>query len=247
MTALTYFPQTFKHDGIFRAQNLSQLLTVSLQLGIPAVTKTRIALEKLEAIASLLGSGMPKTRRHERVREISVSLAKTESIGLTHLPHLAHTDGCYINEPPSYFMLGVKKADTGGGGVSQFWDTTEILTQLNSDELKMLREETIQFTRQGDNGPAESWAGPLLSNSNSRGWKMRWRYDQQVKPIPVGHRIQEMHSLINKIKNIIQNMQPIEYAAQAGDLILVPNERWLHGRTGLTVGSDRMLLRCWIE
>jgi hypothetical protein len=38
----------------------------------------------------------------------------------------------------------------------------------------------------------------------------------------------------------------VAYAARPGDTLLVPNTVMLHGRTGLSPGSRRTVLRAWL-
>jgi alpha-ketoglutarate-dependent taurine dioxygenase len=188
-------------------------------------------------------------RQFEQASEVRTlrydpSIPDSTAMSLNALP--LHTDGSFLMRPPTRFVLSFSAADPGGGGVSIFMPITRILAALPDWALTALLTADYLFVRSYDGDLTDSYVGPVLYREDSV-LRIRWRSDDLWRPKVVQPRGTEAEAAIEWLHDFLYDCEPFGYAAQAGETLLVPNTVMLHGRTSLSPGSSREVLRAWVD
>ena len=156
-----------------------------------------------------------------------------------------HTDGAFLARPPTRFLLSFSAKDPGGGGVSTFMPITRILAAAPHPVLEALATADFLFPRTYDGDLTDSYAGPVLYRSGSD-LRIRWRSDHIYRPKVVDARGTDAESAVDWLHDFLSASEPLTFAAETGDTVLVPNTVMLHGRTRLSPNSAREVLRAWV-
>jgi hypothetical protein len=213
----------------------------------PIVLNQPMVAKNLEKLALLFGGGIQETRTFGHVREIRNDPNNTLSIAESLARHEQHTDATFQEVTPPRFMLYFERTDPAGGGVSQFLPSSEILAHLDPDLVIALALGKVSYAREDHRGFTDHWTGPLLAHDDQGRWTFRWRYDERVRPVVVEDSHGRLEEAIEAVKALSDTLPKLEYAAVPGDLVVVPNRTWLHGRTQLSPNSDRLVLRAWVN
>jgi hypothetical protein len=156
-----------------------------------------------------------------------------------------HTDGAFLTHPPTRFMLSFSCADSRGGGVSTFMPISHILAAAPDWALEALFTADYRFVRTYDGDLTDSHVGPVLYQVDGAP-RIRWRSDDIWRPPVVDAHGTKAEEAVNWLHDYLSQTQPLSYAAETGQTLLVPNTVMLHGRTALSPGSDREVLRAWV-
>lgn len=178
-----------------------------------------------------------------RIVKYDPSIPDSTAMSLNALP--LHTDGSFLEQPPTRFILSFSAKDPGGGGVSTFMPITHILAAAPDWALIALFTADYLFVRTYDGDLTSSYVGPVLYRSDSS-LRIRWRSDDLWRPKVVDSRGTNAERAVNWLHDFLCNSQPLTYSAETGDTLLVPNTVMLHGRTNLSRNSPREVLRAWV-
>jgi alpha-ketoglutarate-dependent taurine dioxygenase len=165
------------------------------------------------------------------------------ALSLNALPF--HTDGSFLKRPPGRFMLSFSAKDEGGGGVSTFMPVTRVLAAAPEWVLEALFTADYLFVRSYDGDLTVSHVGPVLYREDPV-LRIRWRSDNIWRPKVVEPRGTDAEGAVNWLHDFLCTSQPLTFAAETGDTLLVPNTLMLHGRTSLSRNSSREVLRAWV-
>lgn len=206
--------------------------------------------EEMHQIAMISG-GVKLSQMFDSVREIKIDpTSNGTSVALSNKEHPMHTDGSFIETPPSGFFLYFKQSDTDGGGRSTFLNTVELLSELPAHYFNNLCQTVCRFSRQREYVASTSdyYDSTIIELLHERP-KLRWRYDDQVKPfILKSPNKKQATEAIMWLADHITQKKKIMYAAKSGDLVYVPNDAYLHGRTALSSNtSTRCVWRTWLN
>lgn len=201
--------------------------------------------EDVRRLAIILG-GVKSCRAFDEIRTIKHVPSAVRSTALGLGKHEFHTDGSFIPEPPSRFILSFRTSDPGGGGVSTFVPVSAILAEAPLDVVMALNEAEYRFARDDDGGFTDVFTGPILSRDVLGNVAFRWRCDDHVRPEVVRSNGTAGTEAVQWVQSFLEIIKPVEYAAQTGEAILIPNRLWLHGRTALSPDSPREVYRAWI-
>jgi alpha-ketoglutarate-dependent taurine dioxygenase len=156
-----------------------------------------------------------------------------------------HTDGSFMAVPPEHFMLSVVRDDGGSGGVSLFMPVSEVLAAAPDRVVEALMTADYLFPRTYDGDLTDSYVGPVLTRRDPS-LRIRWRSDDLWRPRVVESRGTDAGGAVDWLHEFLGTAEPYGYVAEVGDTLLVPNTVLLHGRTALSAGSPRELLRAWV-
>lgn len=122
------------------------------------------------------------------------------------------------------------------GGVTLLVDTREILSKLESSEKRIL-ENIMLYEHKVFDDDYES--RPLLCylNGKAKIYYSFWLVNEDDKK----------KEEFRKFKSIIDSNQKIEVRLEVGDVLIVDNQRILHGRSKIEGTKDRHLKRFWIS
>ena len=102
------------------------------------------------------------------------------------------------------------------------------------------------FARDDDRGFADRFVAPILARDDNSRPVFRWRRDAQVKPEVVEGGAWAA-AAVAWVHDFIEQAEFLRFAARAGDVVLIPNFTWLHGRTKLSENSPRTVFWAWLK
>ncbi len=179
-----------------------------------------------------------------RVIEYKPDVHDSTALSLDRLS--AHTDGSFLAEPPPWFLLSCRRADAGGGA-NTFIPVDDVVAAAPLWALEALTGAEFRFLKTYDGDLTESFVGPVLTRrSGDAAWLMRWRADHLYRPEPMRDNGSRAADATKWLHEYVEAADPIVHALSDGHLALIPNGRYLHGRTALTPGSRRCVLRAWV-
>lgn len=158
----------------------------------------------------------------------------------------SHTDGSFLPTPPPRFLLSCQEADPGGGGVSTFTPVDQIVEAAPDWVLDALSTAEFRFLKTYDGDLQESFVAPVLSRRGDGAWLIRWRGDHIYRPEVVDEAGTRAEEATAWLYDHVKDSSPVMHSLDRGQLALIPNGRFLHGRTALTPGSNRCVLRAWV-
>ncbi|HEY6803076.1 MAG TPA: TauD/TfdA family dioxygenase [Pyrinomonadaceae bacterium] len=156
-----------------------------------------------------------------------------------------HTDGSFLAQPPGRFMLSFSAKDQGGGGVSIFMPISRVLAAAPEWVLEALFSADYLFVKTYDGDLSVSHVGPALYREDSA-LRIRWRSDDIWRPKVVDARGTDAQGAVDWLHEFLYTAEPLSFAAETGDTVLVPNTLMLHGRTSMSPNSVREVLRAWV-
>jgi hypothetical protein len=189
--------------------------------------------------------GIRQFERSGDVRTVKYDPSIENSTAMSLNPLPLHTDGSFLEQAPARFMLSFSATDPGGGGISTFMPVSRILAAAPDWALEALFTAEYLFPRTYDGDLTDSYVGPALYRA-ATAVRIRWRSDDIWRPKVVEPRGTNAEGAVDWLHSFLCNSQPLTYAAEAGETLLVPNTVMLHGRTSLSRGSSREVLRAWL-
>jgi alpha-ketoglutarate-dependent taurine dioxygenase len=228
-------------------------------------------VEPAELVACARGSGQailcrfPEPLSVADVRALAVRLSTRSTVAeqvdvrvVRHQPEITdstalslealapHTDGAFLAAPPRLFLLSCSRADDGGGGASTLIPVEAIAEAAAPWALQALCTASYRFLMTYDGDLSTSHVGPVLTRNGNGAWRIRWRADHIYLPAVVEARGTRAHDAAMWLRDFLGAAEPITHVLQAGEVLLVPNSRMVHGRRALSSDSRRELLRAWI-
>lgn len=162
-----------------------------------------------------------------------------------------HTDSAFKHSPEAYVMLFAYKPASDGGGLSQVLSAQRLLENLSQNPdgrecARLLRETHFPFQvptafRKNRLDSVVEWiSAPVLSGHG----QIRYRHDLITSALD--HSITSLSTeaqwAIAHLARQIHELTPRFLPLRSGDLLVLNNQRVLHGRTAFE-DRDRMLLR----
>jgi hypothetical protein len=203
----------------------------------PSASELRRYCLALGGIRQFNGAGEVRTVKNDP------SIPDSTAMSLSALA--LHTDGAFLAQPPAWFMLSFSSADGNGGGVSTFVPIARILAAAPDWALQALFTADYRFVRTYDGDLTDSHVGPVLYQVGGTP-RIRWRSDDIWRPPVVDAYGTNAEDAVNWLHDHLSQTQPLTHAAATGQTLLVPNTVMLHGRTCLSPGSAREVLRAWV-
>ncbi|TSC87691.1 MAG: hypothetical protein G01um101416_371 [Microgenomates group bacterium Gr01-1014_16] len=191
-----------------------------------------------------LGSQHPSLYGKITIIKNDPSIKNSTAMSLNAL--VPHTDGAFIENPPSRTILSFINSDPKGGGASIFIPLGKILADLPNWAMDALTNDYYLFPRTYDGNLSDSYTGPVLNKDPQGNFNIRWRADKFYRPKVVKNNDTRGAEAIDWLYTYIEKCKPITYDAKSGETLLVPNSAMLHGRTPLSPNSTREVLRVWI-
>lgn len=162
-----------------------------------------------------------------------------------------HTDSAFKRSPETYVLLFAYKPAADGGGLSQVLSAQHLLNSLSQSPdgrrcIRLLRETRFPFqvptafTKDRLDSIVEWVSAPILSRQG----KIRYRHDLIVSALDHGvtSLSPESQWAIAHTVRELEQLTPKSLLLRSGDLLVLNNQRVLHGRTAFE-DRDRMLLR----
>ncbi len=165
----------------------------------------------------------------------STTEGKVTQYSRTNLPLSPHTDSSYRTNPHDLVAFQCIVSDDKGGE-SIMIPIEHILQNIHPETLKLLRDSVYPF---GDN------LYPIISGAIDNE-EIRYYQSQIERSITAGayHLPSKYATAIKTLNEVLeQSTHSIQFALQPGQIMFMHNKKVLHGRTGFSADSDRLLYR----
>lgn len=246
MTSLTM--KEIKTTNLRTTKNLAEFFEIAITCPHDIIVLQEQVPPSKEEVRRycLVLNGSRKTSAFGEVWSVKYDPLVTNSTALSLQDLRPHTDGSFMENPPSRFVLSFTRSDPGGGGVSTFVSLTDILAASPDWALKAFYTANYLFVRTYDGNLTDSVVAPILNTDYNGNPRIRWRADEMFQPTVVNNKGTKAEEAVRWLQDFLQNHEPMTYAAKTGETLLVPNYTILHGRTALSSNSSREVLRAWI-
>lgn len=169
------------------------------------------------------------------------SYVPTDSIVNSDQELYLHTDGTFEPTPPRSFALQCVQNDIDGYGDTLLVDGWSIVDQLSLTSRTILEESVFQFRRPESNQVLlEAHVLEVIDGK----YRLRFRNDKKYILRPPSEEAKVALSEFERLARSLQNR--ISVSLMPGDILLVDNWRFLHGRTALSGRQTRFLRRAWL-
>ena len=168
-------------------------------------------------------------------RAKAMARGKVTQYSRTHLPLAPHTDSSYMTRPHELVAFQCIVADNMGGE-SIIIPVEDILSRIDSDTVELLRDSVFRF---GNN------QSPILfgATGDEQIRYYRSQIDQTLKA-ETSALSDKYYAAIETLDSVLQQpAQLIQFPLQPGQILFMHNRKVLHGRTGFSPESDRLLYR----
>ncbi len=156
-----------------------------------------------------------------------------------------HWDGAF-HEVPAYIIFYCTNINSDKGGESLFVNTTKLFQSLNAKEKEELKKIRLEFSTEKLAHYGGKIEVPLLADHRSNGQKiLRIASEVKTKKNPVKRRtISGSHELCQKLDKLAHEPSHLyEHQWLKGDLLIVDNDTFLHGRNPLGENTARSFYR----
>jgi tetratricopeptide (TPR) repeat protein len=153
----------------------------------------------------------------------------------THLPLAPHTDSSNTERPHELIAFQMIRADASGGE-NTLVPVDDILKKLDGETIALLSESVYPFGRK---------RYPVLSSTDA-GTEIRY-YTAQIKHSmdPGSVQLSALHrNALSALDEVLDQLADrMRVRLEDGDTLIVNNRRALHGRTGFSEDSQRLMNR----
>ncbi|MDJ0679813.1 MAG: TauD/TfdA family dioxygenase [Xenococcaceae cyanobacterium MO_167.B52] len=200
------------------------------------LVKLSQAICHISSPQSILQNSTPVSFAKVRVDpEKSITKGRVTQYSRTHLPLLPHTDSSYRTNPHDLVAFQCIVSDKEGGK-SIMIPIEHILKNLPRETLELLRDSVYPF---GDNlYPIICGA---IGDEQIRYYQSQIERTIEIGASPLPSKYVTAIKTLNQV--LEESAQSIEFALQPGQIVLMHNKKVLHGRTGFSPNSDRLIYR----
>ncbi len=156
-----------------------------------------------------------------------------------------HWDGAFLKEP-KYLIFFCTESSGGAGGEGMFCDTRGVYHALSGDEKKQLQKLKLEYKTEKLAHYGGSIEVPVLQNHPDTGEKiLRFALPVQSKKNPVTRTILSGNeNLCLRIEELLRDENHIyQHTWKKGDLLIVDNFSYIHGRHSLGENLRRSFKR----
>lgn len=147
-----------------------------------------------------------------------------------------HTDCSNQTVPPNLVAFAMERPDPEGGGESVMLSALDLVHELPEDLVSLLRQPVFPFTAKK--------RYPILQGE---GDDVQIRYYSQQITSALGEHctlsdtLQEALDELERYLDLSQ--RSVRFAMQAGEVVIMDNQRVLHGRSAMAANSPRLMHR----
>ena len=162
-----------------------------------------------------------------------------------------HTDGPQILNPPRYVLMAcVEQASKGGESV--IVDMQKIYVEIKKKNKNILKILKNNFFFEMKGFKDKTFSKPIFSHDEKK--KLHFRYLREY--IESAYKIRNKKMSKKQIialnfldRTMNKNKFQIKYKLNKGDLVILNNKKFSHGRTSFKVSknNNRNLLRVWLN
>ena len=146
-----------------------------------------------------------------------------------------HTDCSNKAVPPNVVAFAMERPDPQGGGESVILSASDLVHALPEDLVNLLRQPVFPFT--------DKKQYPILQGEGDD-WRIRY-YRNQIdsalsEQCPLSD---ELREALDELDRYLELSQSVRFAMQPGEVVIMDNQRVLHGRSALPADSPRLMHR----
>tara|TARA_Y100001970_G_scaffold147145_1_gene180668 strand:- start:474 stop:1577 length:1104 start_codon:yes stop_codon:yes gene_type:complete len=235
-------------DNFFESKEMYDLLIEFYKYGFVIIKKVPTKNNFIINFANSIGS-VRRTNFGEYFNVKSKSdpndLAYT-SYGLT-----PHTDNPYRNPVPCIQILHCIENKVSGGysTLVDGFTVTEDLKKINKDFYKILSETKVRFRFIDKDVVLENWSELIILDENKKFKGVRFSTRLDYVPILDKKKLEIYYKARKNLSDLYNSEKyRIQFKLMPGDLLMMDNNRLLHGRTSYNSNEgNRFLQGCYID
>ncbi|MEM7062310.1 MAG: TauD/TfdA family dioxygenase [Cyanobacteria bacterium P01_B01_bin.77] len=147
-----------------------------------------------------------------------------------------HTDCSNKAVPPNLVAFAMERPDPQGGGESIMLSASDLVHELPEDLVGLLRQPIFPFTGKKHY--------PILQG---RGDDLRIRYYRQQINSALGEQYtlsDDLQGALDELERYLElSNRSVRFAMKAGEVVIMDNQRVLHGRSAMPANSPRLMHR----
>jgi hypothetical protein len=147
-----------------------------------------------------------------------------------------HTDCSNKAVPPNLVAFAMERPDPQGGGESVILSASDLVHDLPADLVNLLRQPVFPFTAKK--------RYPILQGE---GDDLRIRYYRNQIHSALGEQgtlSDHLREALDELERYLDlSQRSVRFAMQAGEVVIMDNQRVLHGRSAMPVNSPRLMHR----
>jgi alpha-ketoglutarate-dependent taurine dioxygenase/glutathione synthase/RimK-type ligase-like ATP-grasp enzyme len=236
----------FQDVALSVCKALSSYPHYAIVRGFPAIEDRSNLIDLCKSIRAV-ASGQPVSTRdfqnQEKVSftQVRINAAKASAGGSvtqysrTHKPLSPHTDSSYMSQPHELVAFHcIVAAETGGKSIMVAVE--DILPRIEPEILELLRASVYPF----GNEPSPIIFGEP-GDEQIRYYRAQIDQTLEAGAAPLSD---EHRTAIETLDRVLEQTDRFsQFQLQAGQMLFMHNTKVLHGRTGFSDGSDRLLYR----
>ena len=202
--------------------------------------------KKIFDVVSLFG--FVRDTNYGRLFEIRAN-ANASNLAYTPQPLSVHTDNPYRNPCPSLQLVHcLVQAQQGGlTALSDGFHAAERLRQESPEAFALLTQHEVSFHYESEDAVLDNRDKIISLNSDSSVSKIRIN-NRSIAPLKLPFDlVPPFYAALSGFRSILESEESqYRFLMRPGDLLLLDNERVLHGRAGESVGA-RHLQGCYAD
>jgi gamma-butyrobetaine dioxygenase len=234
--SLAQFPEISHAEMTAGDEGHLRMLELVRDYGLALVRGVSPAVGELEKVAALVGYIQESS--FGRVFDI-IRTAEQKSIANSMQPLMPHTDQPYRYRAPGPILFHCIQANPNDGGVSTYVDgfnVAEVLRRENPAAFECLSRYAIPYRRWYTDEVDMQAASPMISvdqDGNVVGVRFN---DRVAAPLVLPEEVVEpFYAAFIQLARLYERKEfLVQVGLYAGDLMIIDNDRILHGRTGFT-------------
>ena len=147
-----------------------------------------------------------------------------------------HTDCSNKTIPPNLVAFAMERPDPQGGGESVILSAADLVHELPEDLISLLRQPVFPFVGEK--------RYPILQGEGSD-WRIRY-YRNQINSA-LGEQCilsDDLREALDELERYLEvSKQSVRLALQPGEVLIMDNQRVLHGRSAMPADSPRLMHR----
>jgi hypothetical protein len=231
-------------------ERLSQRPRCALVSGLRFDDDNRLFVALSRELGDLVARPYQKPRA-QLVHYIQPATDIAANVGPGFESERLHTDAADWHEPVRWLSMVCVRPDRNGGGASRFLElealVEEAAERMDASLLASLESCAVPWQVAPYLGGGVVW-DPVLGNG-----RLRWRrYTVDAAVRENGLELDaSLVAALDAFGDVVESAASEAHFFMApNDLLLMDNQRALHGRTPLTVGAeaaDRLMIRSWVS
>jgi gamma-butyrobetaine dioxygenase len=243
-------PPAMQYNHLFEPEGVRELATQVLTHGFCVVRGVPLEKTVADDIGHLIGHKRPTSMYGpDFMLTVEPPDSNMNDSSLSDIEILHHTDGCYLQQPPSLQVLLCFDPGRQGTGVSSLIDGFAIADEirlLSPSAFKVLAERPVEYHFQDDRHQLLAEHQVIQVDAAGKVVCVNWNnYDRAALPSDPEH-----YEAMQLWDQMVQDEARwhVDFQLQKGEMLIFDNRRLLHARKGrLGENSTRALYSFYLD